>query len=96
MAFGGHAGVDQDLGQGILGGRVDLPVIGGLGGMHEIEGVVVGDVLQGVGDGIDKILFLMMLISSSLVLVSRVGWSKGFHMSRASVGWCRAVSLSAR
>jgi hypothetical protein len=25
--------------------------------MDEIEGVIVGDVLQGVGDGIDKILF---------------------------------------
>ena len=57
MTFGRHAGVDQDLGQGILGGRVDLAVIGGLGGLHEIEGVVEGDVLQGVSNGIDKVLF---------------------------------------
>ena len=57
MTFGRHAGVDQDLGQGILGGRVDLAVVGGLGGLHEIERVVEGDVLQGVSNGIDKVLF---------------------------------------
>ncbi|MNE20907.1 hypothetical protein D3C80_1140500 [compost metagenome] len=57
MPFGGHAGVDQDLGQGILGGRVDLAVIGSLGGLDKIEGVVERDVLQGVSNGIDKVLF---------------------------------------
>ena len=57
MTFGGHAGVDQDLGQRIFGGRVGLTVIRRFGSLNKIQRVVIGDVLEGICDRIDEILF---------------------------------------
>ncbi len=57
MADGGHPRVDEDLADGILGRLVLFPLVGGMHGLDEIEGMVVGDKLQAVGDGVDEIGF---------------------------------------
>src|SRR6201999_3370167 len=55
MAFGAHAGVDEDLGHGVSGrgGLFELVGAGEVG--DEVLGVVVGDVLEDVGYGLDKV-----------------------------------------
>src|SRR5690606_6568471 len=46
VAGGAHARVDEDLGQGVAGGRRLFAQVGLVHGLDEIGGVVVGDVLQ--------------------------------------------------
>ena len=55
VALGAQAGVDQDLGHGVPGGGGFLRVVGGLHGPDEIQGMVDGDELEGVGDGLDEV-----------------------------------------
>src|SRR5690606_7952431 len=58
VAGGAHARVDEDLGQGVAGGRRLFAQVGLVHGLDEIGGVVVGDVLQGVGDALNHIILL--------------------------------------
>jgi len=58
MALGAHARVDQDLRHGILGGLVFFTLVGGVDGLNEVYRVVVGDVLQGISDALDEVVFL--------------------------------------
>ena len=56
MALGAHAGVDEDLRDGVLGG-VGLLVLVGAGEVGDvIDGVVEADVLQRVGYGADYVV----------------------------------------
>jgi hypothetical protein len=66
MALGRHARIDQDLRQGVLGGRRLLAVVGGLHGTHEIERMKVRDVLEGVGDRLDEIFLAYLGHGGSL------------------------------
>jgi hypothetical protein len=50
MAFGRHAAVGQDLGDGILGRWRFLALVGFAERLDVVERVVVADVLEGVGD----------------------------------------------
>jgi hypothetical protein len=58
MAFGRHPRVGQDLGDGILGGGGFLALIGFAQRLDVIERVVVADVLEGIGDGLDQVFLL--------------------------------------
>jgi hypothetical protein len=55
MAFGGHAGVSQDLGDGILGGGAFFTVIGFTEGLDVVERMVVADVLESISDGLNQV-----------------------------------------
>ena len=55
MAFGGHPRIGQDLRDGVLGGGAFFAVIGFTERLDVIERVVVADVLEGVGDGLDQV-----------------------------------------
>jgi hypothetical protein len=55
MAFGGHAGVGQDLGDGVLGSGAFLAIIGFAERLDVVQRVVVTDVLESIGDGLDQV-----------------------------------------
>ena len=55
VAFGAHAGVDEDLGHGVFGRRGLFELIGSGEVGDEVLRMVVGDVLEGVGDGLDEV-----------------------------------------
>ncbi len=55
VAFGAHAGVDEDLGHGVFGGGGLFELVGAGEVGDVVVGVVVGDVLEGVGDGLDEV-----------------------------------------
>ena len=58
MAFVAHAGVDEDLGDGVLGGG-RLFVLVGAGEVGDVVGgVVEADVLECVGYGADYVVLL--------------------------------------
>src|SRR5580698_9141984 len=50
MSFGAHARIGEYLRNGIARGGTLFPVVRTAHGLNEIGGVVVGNVLQGVGD----------------------------------------------
>src|SRR3546814_18527864 len=54
MAFGAHARVDQDLRDRVLRSRAFLALVGGRQVPDVVDRMVVADVLQGVGDGLDR------------------------------------------
>lgn len=56
MAHRTHPRINQNLGHGIFGGWVLLHLPGAVHRLHKIEGMIVGDKLQCVGDAINKIL----------------------------------------
>src|SRR3546814_6984636 len=58
MAFGAHARVDQDLRDRVLRSRAFLALVGGRQVPDVVDRMVVADVLQGVGDGLDEIFLL--------------------------------------
>ena len=58
VAFGAHARIDQDLGDGILRRRRLLALVGGGEVLDVVHRVVVADVLQGIGDGLDEVFLL--------------------------------------
>src|SRR5690606_17951291 len=58
VAGGTHARVDEDLRHGILGRRRLFTQVGFVHGLDEVDGVVVGDELQGVGDALDQVVLL--------------------------------------
>jgi hypothetical protein len=58
--FGAHARIDQDLRDGVLGRRRLLALVGGGEVLDVIDRVVVADVLQGIGDGLDQVFLLDM------------------------------------
>jgi hypothetical protein len=72
VAFGTHAAVGEDLGDGILGGRALLALVGGAERLDVVERVVVADVLECVGDALDEVFLLDVVISG----LSR-GWPRG-------------------
>ena len=51
-----HARIDQDLRDGIARRRVFLALVGLVHGANEIERMVIGNVLQGVGDAVDQVV----------------------------------------
>ena len=58
LAQSAHARVDQHLAQGRLGRRRFLLAVGFGHGADEIRRVVVGDVLQGIGDALNQMFLL--------------------------------------
>ncbi len=58
VAFGAHARIDQDLGHRLLRGRRLFALIGSVEALDVIDRVVVRDVLQRVGDGLDEVFLL--------------------------------------
>jgi hypothetical protein len=68
VAFGAHARVDQDLGDGVLRGRGLLALVGGGKVPDVVHRVVVADVLQGVGDGLDEVFLLDRRAGDALAL----------------------------
>ncbi len=58
MTLRAHARVDEDLRHGILRGRILLPFVGGVHGLDEVERMIVGDELKGVGDALDQVVLL--------------------------------------
>ncbi len=56
VALGAHTGINQDLRHRILGGGVLLHLPGAVHGLYEVQRVIVGNELQGVGDAVDKII----------------------------------------
>ena len=58
MAFGGHARVGQNLSDRVFGGWVFFTLIGFAQGFDVVQRVVVADVLESIGDGLDKIFLL--------------------------------------
>ena len=57
VAFGTHAAVGEDLGDGVLRGRRFFQFIGAAQGANIIHRVEIADVLQRIGHGGDDILF---------------------------------------
>ena len=55
VALGAHAGVDEDLLDGVFGGRRLFELVGAGEIGDVVLGVEVGDVLEGVGDGLDEV-----------------------------------------
>jgi hypothetical protein len=55
VALGAHPRVDQNLRDGVLGGRAFLALVGLRQRLDVIDGMVVADVLEGVGDALDEI-----------------------------------------
>jgi hypothetical protein len=58
VAFGAHARIDQDLGDGVLGRPGFLALVGGGQVPDVVDRVVIADVLQGVGDALDEVFLL--------------------------------------
>nr|GFD43120.1 hypothetical protein [Tanacetum cinerariifolium] len=58
VASGTHARVDQDLGHGVARGRRFFAQVGLMHGLNEIDGVVIGDELQGVGNALNQVILL--------------------------------------
>ena len=58
MTLGTQARVDQDLRHRILGGRILLALVGRMDGLDEVERMIIGDELQGVGDALDQVVLL--------------------------------------
>ena len=58
VAFGAHAGVDEDLGDGVLGGGGLFELVGAGEVGDVVDGVVVADVLECVGYGVDDVVLL--------------------------------------
>src|SRR5690606_31349605 len=56
MAFGTHAGVDQDLRHGGFGCRGFLTLVGFMNRLDEVQRVVVGNVLQAVCNTLNEIV----------------------------------------
>ena len=55
MAFCRHPGVGQDLGNSVLGSGAFLAVIGFAKGLDVVERMIVADVLEGIGNGLDQV-----------------------------------------
>ena len=55
VALGAHPRVDQNLRDGVLGGRAFLALVGLRQRLDVIDRMVVADVLEGVGDALDKV-----------------------------------------
>ena len=58
MAFGAHAGVDEDLGDGVLGGGGLLELVGAGEVGDVVDGVVEADVLECVGYAADYVVLI--------------------------------------
>ncbi len=58
MASGAHARVDQNLGNRVAGSRRFFTQVGLVHGLDEIDGVVVRDELQGIGDALNQVVLL--------------------------------------
>ena len=58
MAFGAHAGVDEDLRHGVLGGGTLLHLVGAGEIGDVVDRVVEADVLQCVGYATDEVVLL--------------------------------------
>ena len=58
MALGAHARVDQDLRHRVARGGRLLFLVGARQALDEVDRVVVGDVLQRVGDALDEVVLL--------------------------------------
>ena len=56
MALGAHARVDQQLRDGIARGRRLLLLIGARQALDEVDGMVIRNVLQSVGNALDEIV----------------------------------------
>ena len=56
VPLGAHAGVDQDLGDRVLRGRRLLALVGLGQGPHEVDGVIVGNELKGIGDALNEVV----------------------------------------
>jgi hypothetical protein len=58
MAFGAHAGIDEDLGDGVLGGGRFLALVRGRHLIDEVRGVVVGNELKCVRNALYQVFLL--------------------------------------
>jgi hypothetical protein len=58
VPFGAHAAVGENLGDGVLGRRALLALVGGAERLDVVERVIVADVLEGVGDALDEVFLL--------------------------------------
>ncbi len=56
VALGAHARVDEDLGDGVFGGGGCFELVGAGEVGDVVDGVVVADVLEGVGYGLDEVV----------------------------------------
>ena len=56
VALGAHARVDEDLGHGVFGGGGGFELVGAGEVGDVVDGVVVADVLEGVGYGLDQVV----------------------------------------
>ncbi len=56
MALGTHAGVDQNLGHGILGRLGLFLLVGLVHGLNEILRVIIGNELQRIGYAFDQVV----------------------------------------
>jgi len=57
MPFGAHAAVGEDLRDRVLGGRALLGLVGFAERPDVVHRVIIADVLQGVGDTFDQVVF---------------------------------------
>ena len=55
MPFGGHPRVGQDLGDRVLGSRRLFALVGFTQSLDVIQRVIVADVLESIGDGLDQV-----------------------------------------
>src|SRR5690606_29426887 len=69
VAHGAHAGVDQNLRHGIFGRLVLLALPGLVDSLNEINGMVIRDELQRIGDAVDQ------------VLLTNHGWHSSFSIN---------------
>jgi hypothetical protein len=58
VAGGAHARVDQDLGDRVTRGGRLFAQVGLVHGLDEVDGVVVRDELQGVGNALNQVVLL--------------------------------------
>ncbi len=56
VAHGAHARVNQDLCHGIFSGFTFFTLVSLMYGLNKIDGVIIGNKLQGIGDAIDQVL----------------------------------------
>jgi len=58
MPGGAHARVDQDLRHGVACSRRLFPKVGFMHRLNEIDGMVIGNELQSVGDALNQVVLL--------------------------------------
>ncbi len=102
MRLGAHAAVDQQLLDGVARRARRLGGKGALERLHEIDGMVVADVLQCVGNGVDDV-FLEDHGHGEVGAATDSGWANQICLyimthpaTRKQTRWLTALSPSVR